>query len=444
MNRPNTGHGRDLCVGCLDSWHAAPCGDLGVIALPGEGDVAIRVHRGRPGRRAPRPADQPPEGRPRLEWMSDGLLVLLPCLVAWVVTVAGGPEARWQLFALAFAQSLALVWYRRFPLAVLVGVTGIELVLAVTGQPVFVGVVVAVSGLGAWGPPRHQRLGVAFGLGVLVLILVHGLLTKDANLVVHGAAFVVVTVIFLGFWLIGRLGAGQRQRIRELQAYSRRLKAERELFERQAAERERALLARELHDILNHSMTAMVLDADAAADSGDSAEARATLRRVAETGRDSLAELRRLLGVLRKGPSGADHDPLVVPPRLAQLDELVASLPEGGPRVRLERLGDVRVLAASIELAAYRVVQESLTNVTKHAGPVDVEVSLTYSPEGLAVRVANTAGTGPAAVAAQGSGGMGLAGMRERVEIVGGSFEAGPRPAGGFALRVFLPVRSVS
>ncbi len=351
-----------------------------------------------------------------------------------MVTVAGGASGA-QLFGFAFAQSLALMWYRRFPLAVLVVVTGIELVLAATGQPIFVGVLVAVSGLGAWGIPRHQRIGVAFGLSVLVLILVRGIVTKDTNLLVDGVAFVAVTVIFLGFWLIGRLGAGQRQRIRELLV-------ERELAERHAAERERALLARELHDILNHSVTAMVLDADAAVDSGDSADARATLRRVADTGRDSLAELRRLLGVLRKGPPGADHDPLIVPPRLAQLDDLVASLPEGGPRVRLERHGNVRTVDTSIELAAYRVVQESLTNVTKHAGPVDVEVSLTYSPDGLAIRVANSAGPGP--VTARDSGGMGLVGMRERVELVGGSLEASPHQDGGFTLLAFLPVRSAS
>lgn len=371
--------------------------------------------------------------------MSDGLLVLLPCLVAWILTVATG-SMEWPLFVVAPAQSAILFWYRRLPLTVLLAVTSLELLLASTGEPLFVGVLVAASGLGAWATPRHQRIGITVVLGVLVLVLLRGLLIKPTGILADGIAFLVVSVLFLGFWLIGRLSARQRVRIRELGAYTRRLEAERELAERRAAENERALLARELHDILNHSVTAMVLDAEAAADSGDAEDGRTTLRRVAETGRASLAELRRLLSVLRKGPPGTDHDPLTVPPRLEHLDELVAAIPDGGPRIRLERHGDIRPVDASIELAAYRVVQESLTNVAKHAGAVDVEVTLGYTPAGLDVRVINAPPPGPAPAA--GSDGMGLVGMRERVELVGGTIEAGPTTDGGFTLRAFLPVRT--
>ncbi|GAA3749479.1 histidine kinase [Plantactinospora mayteni] len=375
--------------------------------------------------------------------MSDGLVVGLPALAAWVVAVADGPaHGHWRLFGLAVAQSVALLGYRRFPLAVLVVVTGLELVLALVHQSIFVGVLVAVAGLGAWGRRRQQRLGIAFGLGVLLSILVFSLVTKGSNPALSASAFVVVAVILSGFWTIGRLGARQRGRIRELDAYSRRLMVERELAVTRAAERERVLLARELHDILNHAVTAMVLDADATAETGDAAEARVALRRIAETGRGSLAELRRLLGVLRSAGGDDGHDPLAVPPGLAQLDELVRAVPERGPRVRLRRCGTARPVAASVELAAYRVVQESLTNVVRHAGAVDVDVSITFSPGELVVRVSNTAPRHRRPIST--GGGIGLTGMRERVQLVGGSFEAGLLPDGGFAVRALLPVQAPS
>ncbi len=346
-----------------------------------------------------------------------------------------GGEPGVQL-ALAGAQTAALMCSRRFPLAALAVTVALELALILVKMPVLVAPLVAASRLGAWGRSGHRVLGVAAVLALLGAGLPVTLVSLGDHLRVV-AVYAVAAVLVVGFWAMGRVDGRRRDRIHELQARSRRLEAERELAERRAAERERTLLARELHDILNHSVTTMVVDAEAGADTRDDMEE--TLRRVARTGRESLAELRRLLGVLRQAPPG--HDPLAPPPRLDQLDALVAAIPPGGPRATLIRSGDVRQVDTSIELAAYRVVQEALTNVTKHAGPVDVRVSLDYTATRLTVTVANDV---PAvAPAGGGHGGVGLIGMRERVGLLGGTVDV---TAGRerFEVRATLPLREVS
>jgi signal transduction histidine kinase len=352
--------------------------------------------------------------------------------------VDGVPDSPpWLLPGLAAGQSVALLWYRRFPLSVLVVVTGIEVTLVARDMELLVGFAVAASGLGAWGKRLQQRVGLALGLGLLLLGL--GVSVNDGTPPSAPAlAITAVAVVFLGFWATGRLGARRRDRIRRLDAYSRRLAAERAVAVRRAAEEERILLARDLHDILNHSLTAMVLDADAVAETGDDAETRLTLRRVAGTGREALAEMRRLVAVLR---TSGTADGLLAPPGLDRLDELARLMPDGGPRVRLERHGPVRPVEASIERVVYRVVQESLTNVRKHARSAgEVVVSLGYEPDRLCVRVANSPPVRAEPPAT--GGGLGLIGMRERVELMGGSLESLSGPDGGFEVRALLPLRS--
>ncbi|MFB4278281.1 sensor histidine kinase [Nonomuraea sp. MTCD27] len=417
------GSGRPAAGGGLDPHPADPAGNGPHLEhLSGSG----------PGR------PSGPERRvPRLEWLSDGLLAILPPLVGWLIGLAGELGGRIALLlALACAQSLALMWSRRFPLTVLGVVIGLEVALALMKMPVLVAPLVAASRLGAWGRGDRRVFGVVAVLALLLTGLPVTLLTIGDPLRVV-AVYTAIAVLFVGFWAVGRVDGRQRDRIRELQARSRLLEEERAEAERRAAERERALLARELHDILNHSVTTMVVDAEAGADTGEGMEE--TLRRVARTGRESLAELRRLLGVLREAPPG--HNPLAPPPKLDQLDALVAAAPPGGPRVLLARRGEVRQVDASIELAAYRVVQEALTNVARHAGPVEVRVLLDYAPARLTIRVTNpvrdTAGT-------IGNGaGVGLIGMRERVELLGGSVRAG-RDGGAFEVCATLPLRSGS
>ncbi|MEU6716458.1 histidine kinase [Nonomuraea sp. NPDC046802] len=374
----------------------------------------------------------PAKHHAHLEWLSDGVLAVLPPLVCWLIGRGGDGV----VLALACAQSLTLMWSRRLPLTALGVVVALELALALMATPVLVAPLVAASRLGAWGRGDRRMIGV---VSVLVLLLAGLPLTLSSigEPMRVVAVYSALALLFVGFWAVGRVDGRQRDRIHELQERSRRLEAERADLERRAAERERALLARELHDILNHSVTTMVLDAEAAADTREDMEE--TLRRVAHTGRQSLAELRRLLGVLREAPPG--HNPLAPPPKLQQLDDLVAATPPGGPQVRLERQGVVRQVDASIEQAAYRVVQEALTNVAKHAGPVDVRVLLVYEPGRLTVRVTNPV-RGQAGTIAKGAG-VGLIGMRERVELLGGSVTV-TSDSGRFEVCATLPLRSMS
>ncbi|WP_433260591.1 sensor histidine kinase [Actinosynnema sp. CS-041913] len=347
------------------------------------------------------------------------------------LTIFNEPRERhvWALLVVAAAQTFALAWCRRFPLTVLLVVIGLETTLVVIGSEMLVGFLAAAWALGAWGKPLQHRIGLVIGLTLLTI----GLVLSVSGGAAPGFALAGVTsvaLMFVGFSMSGRLGARQRTRIDELES-------ERAETEQRAAERERALLARELHDILNHSVTTMVLDATAAAETGSPDEARETLARVAQTGRNSLAELRRLLGVLRTNASAADHDPLLVPPGLAQLDSLVESIP--GARISLVRSGTAGPLDVSIEHAAYRVIQEALTNVVKHAGSVATTVSLSFTADHLSVVVGN----GKSVTTPDRGTGMGLIGMRERVSLVGGTLAAGPRADGGFEVRAVLPVRSV-
>jgi signal transduction histidine kinase len=357
------------------------------------------------------------------------VLILLPLLTAWVnsptVQSAG---ARWIFYGGALLQSLVLVVHRRFPFTALCAVLAIDLALVLTvDAAVLFGIIGAGSGLGARGGRLQNLVGVPL---VLVSLFV-GLVGFGPNPASMFPAFVILAVGFLAFWAGGRFEAHQRARMNELRARSDRLEEEREI----AVRRERVLLARELHDILNHSVTAMVLDAEAGAETGSPAEAKQTLHRVARTGRASLAELRRLLGVLRTAPT--EHDQIAPPPTLADIDALVLGVP--GPSIAVVREGSVRSVDASIELAAYRVVQESLTNVVKHAGAVPVELRLSYLPDALEVHVHNAP---PASVPPSSGGtGTGLVGMRERVELLGGTFHAGPSASGGFDVFATMPVR---
>ncbi|MEV7143858.1 sensor histidine kinase [Streptomyces tauricus] len=366
--------------------------------------------------------------------MSSVLIVGLPLLAALVTVLdmrTGGPV--WLLISVVFAQSLALLWCRRFPLTVLIIVTTLETVLVAANMELLVGFLAAACGLGAWAGRRRQWVGLVLTVGVIVALVAVSVGTGDADPASAAAGSIALIVLFAGFWGVGRLSAHHLR-------YSRRLEEERACAEQRAAERERVLLARELHDILNHTLTAMVLDADATSETGDEAELREALRRLAGTGRQSLAELRRLLGVLRMAPDSILHDPLAVLPGLNEVGALLSSFGEGGPRVRLERQGAVRHVDASVGQVAYRVVQESLTNVGKHAGPVDTMVSLAYAIEALTVRVVNAPPLFAGVTAC--GGGLGLIGMRERVELVGGTLSAGPCAGGGFEVSATFPMRS--
>ena len=220
---------------------------------------------------------------------------------------------------------------------------------------------------------------------------------------------------------------------------AQQLSHEQQLVAEVAAARERTRIARELHDVVAHSVGVMVIQAGAARMvGGQLPQAQQALRAVEETGKAALDELRRLLGLLTAGEQEAELTPQ---PGLEQLDGLVERVRAAGLPVELHVNGRRRPLPAGLDLTAYRVLQEALTNALKHSArsATTVYVDFGEAELGLEVVDAGLPGGAPALVAA---GGHGLIGMRERVAVYGGNLEAGPQPDGGFAVRVRLPLEA--
>lgn len=215
-------------------------------------------------------------------------------------------------------------------------------------------------------------------------------------------------------------------------AISAEERSSQELAEAQARERRR--LAREMHDVIAHSLSLMVVQAGGARRilAQDPRRAAEAARHVEETGRQSLGELRRLLGVLGGDVPDASNAPA---PGLAGLSSLIERARAGGLLVTLHQHGTPRELPAGLDLAAYRIVQEALTNALRHAGPVRAEVALTWAPSMLEIDVSNEAGDPGLRV---GGSGHGLIGMQERTALYGGSFDAGPLAGGGFGVHATL------
>jgi signal transduction histidine kinase len=198
---------------------------------------------------------------------------------------------------------------------------------------------------------------------------------------------------------------------------------------------ERTRIARELHDIVAHSVSSMVVQAGAAEEAGDSEPefVRKALASIRTTGNDALAEMRRLVSMLRL----SDDAPLSPQPRLEALPALVETAGLGGPEVQLTVTGAVRPLPAGLDLAVYRIIQEALTNVRRHARATHCDVCLTYADDAIRVAVVDDGQGGPVDPA---TAGHGLLGMHERAVLYGGELAAGPEPGGGFAVRAELPV----
>jgi signal transduction histidine kinase len=205
-----------------------------------------------------------------------------------------------------------------------------------------------------------------------------------------------------------------------------------------AVREERARIARELHDVIAHGMSVMVVQADAARHGLDPAdgETRAALVAIERTGRESLCEMRRLLGLLRDG----DESPAALQPQpgMTRVDALVQSVRQAGLPVDLRISGEARALPPGVDIAAYRIVQEALTNALRHAGPARATVEIGYDEREIRIRIADTGRTNGTTRA---TGGNGLVGMRERALLYGGSFDAGRGPA-GFVVAASLPLEA--
>jgi signal transduction histidine kinase len=245
-------------------------------------------------------------------------------------------------------------------------------------------------------------------------------------------------------WLVAVIAASEGWRARRERLAQTR--AAREEAERRRGSEERLRIAQELHDVLGHHISLINVQAGVALYlmDDDPEQARSALAAIKQSSRELLHEMRATLGVLRGVDEHPPHQPV---PGLARLDSLVAETRAAGLPVTVEIRGPRRDLPASVDLAAYRIVQEALTNTRKHAGPAQARVVVRYDEHGLTVQVDDD-GRGTGSPGSDGGriagGGNGLPGMRERAQALGGTIAAGPRPEGGFHIRAFLPTDRVA
>jgi signal transduction histidine kinase len=384
---------------------------------------------------------------PASAWVFDSALALVAAGLAtarFVSMPADGSAPGGMLvlgYGLMLLHTLPLALRRRFPgtvlaLVVASGLAGIALSL----PPFFLGpaILVAVYSVAAYGRRWVSLAGLAVAELGLAVALTGGRFEEPLAWLV----WVQFAGIFGAAWLLGLFAHNYRAYAARLEQRTAELERAREALARQAVTEERLRLARELHDVVAHAMSVIAVQSGVGAHVADSRpeEVGKALAAIEATSRAALIELRRLLGVLRQ-----DGDPqasLTPAPGLANLDGLLAEVAEAGLAVRLRVEGAPVPLPAGLDLSAYRIVQEALTNVVKHAGPAHAQVTIRYRDHEVAVEVIDD-GRGVAAVAndgRRGRTGHGLIGMAERVAVFGGDLEAGPRPGGGFRVAARLPL----
>jgi signal transduction histidine kinase len=339
--------------------------------------------------------------------------------------------------ALVLLHTLPLVARRRFPGTVLalvvasgLAVAALDLPLEILGVAILVAVY-SVAAYGSWSVALAGLAGVEVALVAVQLTPGRtGVGTWLGNLGGVAAA-----------WLLGRFAHNYRTYAARLEERTIELEQAREELARRAVTEERLRLARELHDVVAHAMSVIAVQSGVGAHVADTnpQEAAKALAAIEATSRAALEELRRLLGVLRQEdePQGA----LAPVPGLADLDSLLAEVGKAGLAVRLQINGTRPQLPAGVDLSAYRIVQEALTNVVKHAGPAHAQVVVGYRDHDVTVEVIDD-GRGAVTSASDGrvGSGHGLIGMHERVQAFGGDLEAGPRPGGGFRVAARLPL----
>jgi signal transduction histidine kinase len=346
-------------------------------------------------------------------------------LEIWLGTSAGDHQLGAALITPAMTGAIAI--RRRYPMLVGVVVPVIETVeFAFWAGPNILSQAVAnfcaLYALTVWTPPRRFAIGFAIVISaVLASSLGPGASLKQA------VFFGLVEGIVM---LLVRRVIGDRDRRAQI------AERERDVAAREAVVEERARIARELHDVIAHHVSMIVLQAGAERRVlGDAnASTREVLETVEQSGRSALTETRRLLGMLR----GDSNDPLTPQPGLDDVPMLVGQLRDAGLPVELSIDGERRELPVGIELSAYRIVQEALTNALKHAGDARATVHVRYGSDSLELEIVDDGRGGGKRTS---GGGHGLVGMRERVALYGGRFDASRRPSGGFAIRVVLPIR---
>jgi signal transduction histidine kinase len=372
-------------------------------------------------------------------FLAAGLTVLaVPGL--WLTAEVSNVDYRnpdvWGVLLVLF-QTVPLAWRRRYPTSVL-AVTGAAVTIATAanypGTGGTLGPLIAIYTMAAHCPRRRSiRAAAVTGAAVVfALLMAREQVTPDS--------FIGNLVIYATAWTLGDNLKTRRERTTALEERAAQLETERETNARRAVAEERARIARELHDSVAHSVSVMVVQAGGARRlvATNPERAAEALGQIELTGRQALVEMRRLLGVLRT----EDEAPSLAPqPSIAEVDALVASVRDAGVPVELTVEGEPRALPRGLDLSAYRIVQEALTNILKHAGPAAAKVVLRWSSDELFLHVIDNGRGASVDHDDRGDGaGHGLVGMRERVALYGGELRAGPSPGGGYHVAARLPL----
>ena len=339
--------------------------------------------------------------------------------------------------AVAVVFSATLAARRPVPLLALLAGVGVIVVSNRSGPPLadtatfLFAFAVAVYSAGRYAGGRAAPAGGLIVLAALPLAVIE----PGQPFSLADSAFIAIFIV--GPWVAGRVIRRRQERERSLEARAAALERESEGKAREAVVQERARIARELHDVVAHALSVMLLQARGGRRmlADDPEDTLRALNAIEHAGEQALGEMRRLLGVLRE----ADEDLALAPrPSLRRIDELAAQLSATGLPVAVTIEGEPVELPPGLDVSAYRVVQEGLTNALKHAGRAHAQVIVRYAGEALELEILDDgAGTGNG-----GGSGYGLVGLRERVAIYGGQLDSGARPGGGYALRARLPLRA--
>jgi signal transduction histidine kinase len=387
--------------------------------------------------------------RPPL-WAQDALLAMFVTYfqIRGTQLVAPEPELprldqpAYLGYALLALSGLALLVRRRWPMPVFIAVAAINAGYYAAGYPDgpgWVALFVALYTLTATGDGEQSLRGAVAGIAALTVVW---LLTADlAPLNAAGWVFFRIGAAIMAAAL-GESVRSRRVIAEQAQERAERAERTREQEARRRVDAERLRIAREVHDTVAHAIAVINVQAGVAAHVLDRRpqQVREALVAIEQTSTQALHDLRTTLGVLRD----VDDRPHAPTPGLAQLDELTGMAREAGLDVKIETVGQQRALPAAVDQAAYRILQESITNVIRHAGPTRVTVTVDQSPGQLRIRVDDDGPDDPHHTGATGAGsGQGIAGMRERCTLLGGDLAAAPRPGGGFVVHARIPLESV-
>jgi signal transduction histidine kinase len=369
----------------------------------------------------------------------DIALALALCALSLVTVTTGRAESVGSpnngpsgvaLFVLVLLATLPIALRRRYPVEVFAITLSAAVISDLIGGPFqFVGALVGLYTVAAYlGRPRSIYAAAAAGIATVV--------TSIGDSGTPMAQVSAILAVFAGSWLLGDNIRTRRAYLRELEDRADRLEREREESIRRAAADEQARIARELHDIITHNVSVMTVQAAAAGDVFDTqpGRVREALDSIELTGREALTELRRLLGRVRPEDGGAELAPQ---PGLARLDALLEQVRAAGLQVDLTVEGEPRELPIGLDLSAYRIVQEALTNILKHAHASKATVHIRYESDAIELEVVDD-GRGSAPDETQ--RGQGIIGMRERAALVGGALRVGRAPGGGFAVDARIPL----